>query len=762
MHNRLFNRPLPTFFTSGLLFFISGITLLLFLSANNPEEITTIRFTVKAPPTGNTQGVFISGNFNDWSPHNPKYKLAVMDDGSYAIRLAFAEGKSIEYKYVLGDWMFVEQDEAGNDIKNRQLTVGNENIEVTDEVARWRELDADGMIRPVSMPGEYRGYSEMRYDGWERFSKYIEARDGTRLAVDYLRPTRNGEITLKAYPVVWTHTRYHRAFEREGEIAAYAERDPGLQRLLRHGYIVASVDARGTGASFGHRRGDFSMAETLDAYDIIDWFAGQPWCNGNVGMYGGSYLGITQYLAAGTQHPALKAIVPEVSLFDLYDFVYPNGVMRLPFIEEWSKAVKALDLDIPAARVDADPDGSLRQQAMEEHRENIFPLDFVRLAEYRNSYIEQMNLRPFVDLNPQTHLKKIREANVPVYHIAGWYDAWPKDALIWYANLHQPQRLLIGPWAHNGWDPFERTSYFNFVSAERHRWFDYWLKGIDNGIMDEDPILYYTMNNPAEHAWNTSSNWPVEHAHHASFYFSEGVSNSINSQNDGILHSGLLPEDSGKDLLEPDYTASSGDKSRWTATHGGGFDYPDMTVNAKKGLTYTSAPLDEAVTITGHPLVNLWVSSMDRDFDLFVYLLDVEPDGFSRYITEGVINSRFRETQRPGFVNMGLPWRRGKSVDVSPSPVDSIFELNFDMHPTSYTFPKGHRIRLSITTADRHNAFTPAKENPFPIEIHFGEMRGSHISLPMVYEAGRGIVHWVFIGLAVVIGALMGLGYKKK
>ena len=113
-----------------------------------------------------------------------------------------------------------------------------------------------------------------------------------------------------------------------GTVISYVEMVPALQRLVRHGYVFVAVAVRGSGASFGRYEGLFSPAETRDAYDAMDWIVAQPWSDGNVGMWGASYLGITQYMAASTHHPALKAIVPNVALFDFYDVIYPGGVHR--------------------------------------------------------------------------------------------------------------------------------------------------------------------------------------------------------------------------------------------------------------------------------------------------------------------------------------------------------------------------------------------------------------------------------------------------
>ncbi|NLF78513.1 MAG: CocE/NonD family hydrolase, partial [Chloroflexi bacterium] len=146
----------------------------------------------------------------------------------------------------------------------------------------------------VSRFGEYQGYSEPLYDEWVRVSQYVPVRDGTRLAVDIFRPAVGGTPVDDPLPVIWTFHRYHRArVDRAGKLTTILDQAPELEMMLRYGYVVAAADVRGGGASFGTRDGEFTRQEALDAYDLTEWFAAQPWSNGKIGMYGLSYLAIT-------------------------------------------------------------------------------------------------------------------------------------------------------------------------------------------------------------------------------------------------------------------------------------------------------------------------------------------------------------------------------------------------------------------------------------------------------------------------------------
>ncbi|MFO0980855.1 MAG: CocE/NonD family hydrolase [Planctomycetota bacterium] len=143
----------------------------------------------------------------------------------------------------------------------------------------------------LSAFGRYAGYSRAEYDGWQRSSFFIAVRDGTRLACDLFRPTLEGKLATRKLPLVWTHHRYQRCVREGGRERTILDIYPHLTTLLAHGYLVAAVDVRGSGASFGVWRGLFHDDETRDARDVIEWFAAQDFCDGNIGMFGSSYLG---------------------------------------------------------------------------------------------------------------------------------------------------------------------------------------------------------------------------------------------------------------------------------------------------------------------------------------------------------------------------------------------------------------------------------------------------------------------------------------
>ncbi|MBD3415278.1 MAG: CocE/NonD family hydrolase [Candidatus Aminicenantes bacterium] len=624
-----------------------------------------------------------------------------------------------------------------------------------------------GQDEKISKPGQYRGYSDPLYDQWVRESLYITVRDGTKLAADIHRPAINGKPVGMPLPLIWVHTRYHRAnYTEQGDVATYMG-NPALQKILSHGYIIAVVDVRGSGASFGTRGGIFTPEEAGDTYDIVEWFAEQPWCDGSIGMYGGSYMGITQYIAAGMAPPHLKAIMPVFAMFDLYAFAYPGGVLQDDFMLGWSDMVKRLDQEIPTPHVDEDPDGVLFQRALKEHMGNIYPADIVDSAPFRDSYSDVVSSDIYKEWSPYAYLQPLNQSNVAVYTVAGWYDLWPKDALLWFQNIENPQKLIITPWSHSmGSEGWEKTVHplmgfeFEFsLSTECLRWYDFWLKGIKNGIMDEPPIYYFTTGESEEEAWSFAQAWPLPETKSVFFYFREGHSGSVNSSNDGLLAT-QAPSSFGTDSYTVDYTATSSETSRWTDGRGEGFWYGDMSSNDEKALTYTTDPLEQDVEVTGHPVVSIWAASPVEDGDFFVYLEEVDSDGYSHYITEGVLRASHRKISEPSFDYIGVPYHRSYEQDMQPLPRNRPVELVFDLLPASNVFDKGHRIRVAITCADQKNFRTPEIDPAPQVTVYRNNDFPSSISLPVIDESGSlskraGFVFIVFILLAVILCVIL-------
>jgi len=569
--------------------------------------------------------------------------------------------------------------------------------------------------------GVYEGYSTERFDGWETHSTYVEMRDGVILAVDIMRPTRNGEVTDEALPLVWTHSRYHRRMLGR----PMAEVVPYLQRLLRHGYVVAAAGVRGSGASLGVYEGLFSDAETSDAIELIEWFAEQPFCDGNIGMYGGSYLGITQYMAASRAPGALKAIFPDVAALDMYDTVHPGAVYRSDMMNHWADLTAQLDTVIPAAPVDGDEQGDLLAQAVAEHAQNWEVRKEYSAGLFRDHDIPTLSWR---DHGPIGCLEEINEARIPAYHCNGWFDVFAMDAVLWFANFEGPQRLVMGDWSHAQMTD-ERIRITN---VETHRWFDRWLKGIENGVELEEPIRYALMVDPGEMIWETAGQWPPKGTRPLTLHFWDGPSRSVASSNDGRLMR-AAPSEASFDHYAIDASTTTGTATRWDNAVGAAtaMDYAILASNDTKCLTYTTPELDEDLVVVGHPVVTLWLTAEKGDANLHVLLEELDDKGEVTYVTEGVLRASQRRLAKAPFDNLGLPYQRCFEEDAEAVPSDEPVEVSMDLLPTAAVFNAGHRLRVSVMGADADNTRASTLVDN-SIRVFLGPGRGSRIELPVM------------------------------
>ncbi len=574
--------------------------------------------------------------------------------------------------------------------------------------------------------GVYQGYSEAVYRDWTRNSLYVEVRDGTRLAVDIFRPSRNGVDPVEdPLPVVFSAERYVRATYAASGMKTTLDAYPYLETLLEHGYVVAAADVRGTGASFGVFSGSTGLTEAQDLYDLTEWFAAQAWCNGNVGMYGASYRGNNQYWAAATAPPHLKCIFPEAAPFDAYYAGHPNGVFWDLYLKNWAAMTQDLDNNANGATVpvDGDPAGTLLAAAVAQHAANADTYEVARSLPYRDSRSADPNF-PAPGATGASILALVQASRIPVYHWSGWYDYFVFSQPTWFPNLEQPQKMVIGPWAHT-----DRYGPTDLAAIEHLRWYDYWLKGIGNGITKEAPVNYYTMGAPEGSQWQSAWDWPVPGIEPTKYYFDAGPSGSVDSPNDGTLSTSQPDSSAGRDLYTVDvFTLPLVD--RWSATTMESLR-TDWTALDSVSLTYTTAPLGADTCITGYPVVHLWVSCDVADADFFVYLEEVGEGGGSTSVSDGLLRASHRSISSAPWDNMGLPWHRSYSGDVKPLVPGEPVELAIALAPTSNVFDSGHRIRVTITCNDFGDMLDTPREPGAGITLFRDSVLASYISLPV-------------------------------
>ncbi|MEO0398055.1 MAG: CocE/NonD family hydrolase [Pseudomonadota bacterium] len=312
----------------------------------------------------------------------------------------------------------------------------------------------------------------------------------------------------------------------------------------------------------------------------------------------------------------------------------------------------------------------------------------------------------------------INAGDVPAYHWGGWRDAGSPDTVKLFANWAAPKRLVMGPWTHWGSDDPRDREGTRIKGIEQRRWFDYWLKGVKNGVLDEPAVAFAVVRHPDTEEidgppidgfdWRFSSTFPTESASEQIFYFDNKPSGSVTSVNDGSLTS-TPPNEEGTASFVVDYLSTMGAQTRyydgntWTYV-----SYPDLVAHAENALTFTSAPLEQALDVAGFPLISVLISSTEPDGEFNFYLEEVDKDGDVHHLTDSAVRASYATLGAAPFNNLGLPWHLAtiESAKSAPSLNAAPLPLELALQPIANHFEKGSRIRLVITGADADNNLT--------------------------------------------------------
>ncbi len=564
----------------------------------------------------------------------------------------------------------------------------------------------------ISKPGVYSGYQTQTYDGWKRFSQYVSVRDGTKLAVDIYRPTLKGEVVTTPLPVVWQFTPYRRAtLGKDGQITPSNSFNSTLE-LTRYGYVAVLADTRGKGASFGLRQAPHNRVEAEDSYDLMEWLGTQKWSTGKIGMAGGSYLGGTVENAVTTMSPYLKAVFFGITDFNMYDGWVRGGIFRYT-----AGADTPYTDDLQTVPVDEDADKTMLKAAVEQHKQNASLNALMNETPFRDSWSNLSDSYWWTEVSFSSYLDEIKRSGVPAYMYGGWYDFLRRDTVISYANWPHPKKMVIGPWAHGG------SAGFDFAQ-EQLRWFDAWLKGIDNGILKEPPLWYHTINASPGNEWRFAAQWPPTHNNQI-YFLQGGKSGTAPSINDGKLATTAPQDETAKDEFKVVYGITA-----HVEPLGMSPPYKGATEWDQKGLTWTSDPLPADTKVAGHPLVSLWLSSSADDADVFVYLEDVDAGGNSVYVSDGRLRASLRAVHPPSYHFLDLPWHRAYKQDEHKLTPGQPVRLLIDLMPTATVFKAGHRIRLAVTGSQGRTNFQ--QRNPAPtFSLYRDSVHASYVSLPI-------------------------------
>jgi putative CocE/NonD family hydrolase len=545
-------------------------------------------------------------------------------------------------------------------------------------------------------------------------SQYLTMRDGVRLAVSITRPSQNGKPVAGRFPVLWQHTL---AIAAPGLLIS---RTAGAMRngygivptLAYHGYVVVQVARRGQGPSFGKRRGYNDRSEAYDAYEVIDWLASQPWSTGAVGIYGCSNTGDAAMHAVTAANPHLKAAWAGCFSWEKYDGFWRGGIYA-----NWGTGPeRTIEQDMANIPVEGDVAKVLLRQAAEEHQGSTVLTQMWSAMPFRDDYAPGVGSRFWYEGSVASYLPQINASGTAIYIQGGWRDDLRSQGLLAYANLKNDRHVVIGPWGHCQNGDFD-------MLAEMHRFFDQHLKGINTGILTQDPIHYFTVNARPGTEWRSSKTWPDAGMQPAKFFLAGS------SPVGGDLQSNA-PTDAGSKTT---FTVRYDVDCPTLARQPGGLltGAPSCPVE-HGGPRFVTVPLKSDTEVTGDAVADFWVSSSSSDRNIFVYLEDVAPDGRATQVTDARLKASLRKLSKPRYENYGLPYHRSHREDAQPLIQGEPAQLVFAFLPTSHIFKAGHRIRISVAGSDyRERDRTPVFPAPV-VTIYNTPSNPSFISLPVI------------------------------
>lgn len=527
-------------------------------------------------------------------------------------------------------------------------------------------------------------------------------RDGVLLRANIYRPVGEGR-----WPVLLTRLPY-------GKDLPGAAGFLDVMGAARRGYVVIIQDTRGRFASEG--AWEPMRNEALDGVDTIAWAAQLPYSNGEVGMFGASYFGFTQWAAAINNPPALKVIVPYIAWNDpLNGVTFRGGALELGTTASWQLLMGINEL-MRRHMVNPDPsqlgmsiygwshavDTLGPQGYWSLPLKDFAPLKFKDIASAFFDPIDKPINRELME--PMTILGKHEQVTVPSFNIGGWYDIFLHDTIdnfrIMRENGSTPEarqsKLLIGPWVHGGSTNPVGEKNFGFASTPalinlqsdvismQLRWFDHFLKAEDTGVVAEAPIKIFVMG---ANRWRDEQEWPLARANETRYYLhSAGQANTLTG--DGSL-STTAPAEEYIDRYDYDPAhpvITCGGALLMTPEYRPGVFDQRPTEQRPDVLVYTTPVLEQDVEVTGPISVHLWASSSAPDTDFVARLVDVYPDGYAHNLTDGIIRARYRDFSHGAEPSLIEP--------------DKAYAYDIDLWATSNLFQKGHHIRLDITSSN--------------------------------------------------------------
>lgn len=529
-------------------------------------------------------------------------------------------------------------------------------------------------------------YSTARYELNEHRGVMISMTDGVRLSADIYAPNASEKLPGILSILPYDH----------GNLRTKA------RWFAERGYVVVAVDSRGTYNSEG-AFDPFDPKHKSDGYDLVEWIANQPWSNGKVGMIGASYGGWTQWWTASTAPPHLSAIVPECAPSDQFENIpYQNGVLN-GWIMDWAAVMSGRTLQIT---------GPGRYGGWGERRRADFKhTPYSDINAYRGMesapwfkqwYRQNKSTDPYwsaIAYQGEAHYSRM---TVPSLAFSGWFDANYPGTPMNYVGMRtfgatpeaRRPTMIIGPWTHVNYERMvSGTDYgpeatFD-VDGYIVRWFDHFLKGLNNGVERDPPVYVFVMG---ENKWHAAQDWPLPDAQPTKYYLtSGGHANSL--KGDGVLTT-TPPRKEASDRYIYDPKNPTSDPFDAYPEHNGHLDGAldtRLSASGNEVLVYQTPPLESPLEVTGPIEATLYAATSARDTDWFVRLVDVQPGGRSLLLADGALRARNRDPAHEGRFN---------SAQLSTIDPGKIYEYTIRFwRGTGNLFQRGHRIRIELSSS---------------------------------------------------------------
>jgi putative CocE/NonD family hydrolase len=523
----------------------------------------------------------------------------------------------------------------------------------------------------------------------------VPMHDGVRLATDAWVPAGDGP-----FPALLVRLPYGKDMT---GLFAYGLL-PNVFTLVEAGYAVVYQDCRGTFRSGGELVP--MLNEPSDGADTLAWLAEQPWCDGNIGTYGPSYLGFVQWASASASD-RLKAIAPAVTTTDYYTTPWfsEGGALSLHAIQSWATLMALADVQRAMGAGSGDMQALMGLVAMaadpDPHLAEL-PVRVRPLLEKQWPWWADILAHPARDTFWQdlSVADRFEDITVPALNIGGWFDIFVSSTTRTFTGLRkrggsaearEGQRLIIGPWDHlnsTGVYPDRKfglmaDALYNDMTGAHQRFFDRWLRGKADAQAGDAPVRIFVMGIDQ---WRDEQDWPLPDTTYVD-YFLDSSGRANTADGDGELR----PETPGAERADhylydprrPVPTLGGRVMSPSTANAAGPVD--QRKVEARDDvLCYSTPVLDRPVEVTGHVSLTLFVSSSATDTDFTGKLVDVFPDGRAIFLTDGILRARYRNSL----------------AEPEPLTPDQVYEVTLDLSVTSNVFLPGHQIRLEVSSSN--------------------------------------------------------------